>query len=265
LTGGRVDGRTVRILDATSAAQFADYLRAVADQVSRPSFPQTQRAMRDALDGLYPKRSCTVPVEHSHGVTDDGEPVDLTTVERHVVTGVSRVEQDTLRLLAVQRDVVAGIMLLFRGFQAWDPERKVESCPQCGNPFPRGSLRCDNLVPDGSGGRRRCESSANTRICKNPHCGIEVPPGKRFVDGRCARCAKTFQESGRERIVAGAIGLGSGLLVDGVFVGEDMDRLELSPAGGLRSGRTMTPEQRSVRARNAAAARWGNRNGQAVT
>ena len=243
------------MLGADQCAALAVSLRALADQFERVSMPQTQRAMRDALDGLYPSRSCVVPHEHGHGVTDDGEPVDLTRVEQAVVAGPARVEQDTLRLLEFQRDVVRAVPVLLDGLRGWDPDRRPVSCPRCGMPFPRGLLRCDNLVDDGDGGRRRCEASEKDRSCSNSNCAVFVAPGQKIIDGRCRDCAGYFKRFGRERIPRDALALGGDVIVDGVFTGEDLENLVGQP---LRSGRSMTATQRVERAKAAAAARWGN-------
>jgi hypothetical protein len=207
------------------------------------------------LDGLYPKRACTVPHEHGH-VTDDGEPVDLTTVERQVVGGVSRVEQDTQRLLWAQAQVVGLLPELFRGYRAWDSERRPDSCPRCGFPFPRGSARCDNLVDDGEGGKRRCEASKTDHTCENANCAIPIPPGNRRVKGadgkwRCKDCNQVWKLSGRERIPKAALELGDNVLTDGVFTTDgDLQRLErMAQIDQSRAGRATTPAAQIMRQR----------------
>lgn len=173
-----------------------------------------------------------------------------------------RGEQGMLQLFAAQRDVMRDFHIIHAGWKACDPDRRPESCLRCGNPFPRGSTRCDNLVDDGNGGRKRCEASADDRTCANPRCdNSPVPHGQRMIRGadkqmRCRDCNAAWKTSGVERIPVSALALGEGLLEDGVFNCDDLERI--AAAKPLRRGRNMTPAERSAQARKAAAARWNS-------
>ena len=101
-----------------------------------------------------------------------------------------------LQLFAAQRDVIRDFHIIHAGWKACDPDRRPESCLRCGNPFPRGSTRCDNLV-DG----KRCEASAEDRTCANPRCdNTPVPKGERMIRGadkqnRCRACHAAWKTS----------------------------------------------------------------------
>lgn len=251
--------RQPRGLSSGDLEILAQWCEAVAGLARSANASRIQRFIGDAVNGYLPGRSSVIPPAPISEVVD-GEPVDWTGVERRVVRP-DRVEQEMLALLAAQRDVMRALPAIYSGWKACDPDRRPESCPHCSQPFPRGSVRCDNLVDDGQGGKRRCESRQQDRTCVNPRCAIPVPPGTRGTDGqRCPDCTKVFRDTGRERIPQTALGLGANMLVaaDGVFNGDTLDTAPPSvPAPG--SGIDVKAVRRATRKRLAAAeaaARW---------
>ncbi len=247
--------RPLRALSAEEREALALASEQFAAELRLPTAGQTQRGIQDAADGQYPARSSCVPPAPQAEVDENGEPVELTSVERAVVRP-DREEWEAVELLRLQRDLLSKIPQANRGLKARSPFRRVEMCKSCGKPFPRdGSKRCDNMVDDGTGQMVRCQSSSAARPCANPRCSGHVEPGAKVNETRCKKCSSYFGQFGRERVPQEALALGDNVLLDvhledGVFVGDQLDELELSPAGGL-----VAPD-RSEEMRRRSRVRW---------
>lgn len=205
--------RQPRPLTASRRETLAARLQELADELTRPQARETQQAIGTAITGMpYPTRTSTVPAQLHHRSDEDGNPIRPDTLTEARALEHDEPTARALELLALQEDLEHHVRRALQLLLVWRPDRGVPTCPNCEHPLPRGTTRCQRILPNGY----RCSSpKARTRTCRN---GCQVDEGEPLRNGRCNACDIHWRTRGRFTGVERTAGADQLALGDNVLI-----------------------------------------------